>query len=282
MKEATSCRNPSPGQATTTAEKTARSRLLIAGWMAHATTRAYQRRVDEARRIVERALEIGRSYLAISGGKDSVALLGIARSVDPSIDAWFIDSGAETPDTMSVIERLATEFGVRIKPASIDIVTMLKMVGAMGYDGPEKLDGEWHWSAAAFKQSLIEEPAQALAEEFCYRVAITGVRADESRGRAIMARKYGPLHQTKSGMWSCMPLINWRGIDSLAYCAAHDLPISHLYIDPDHSERPERRRTGCMLGTTYRSHGRWAELRAKYPEAWRRLEAIFPDMRRLT
>lgn len=247
-------------------------------WRLVAGTREHRRRVAHARGIVAGALDRGPAWIAVSGGKDSVALLHLVRSLAPDTPAWFIDSGAETPDTVAVLDRLRAEFAVQTVDPALSIDAMAELVGAWGYTGAKRLAGAHHWRAGDWKEILIREPARRLAETFGYRVLFTGLRADESRGRAMRMRTYGPVHTDADGIAHACPLAWWSGRDSLAYAYTHGLPISALYQSAGHPP-PQDRRTGTMLGATGLDQGRIVALRRRYPGAFAALTERFPALR---
>lgn len=53
---------------------------------------------------------------------------------------------------------------------------------------------------------------------------LTGIRAEESSGRAISAKVYGA-----SSPNACRPIIRWSAADVFAYLARHDLPVHPGY-----------------------------------------------------
>lgn len=237
----------------------------------------YRARVDRARMLIYEAVAKGECYVGFSGGKDSLALLHLVQSVDQGIPGFFIDSGAETPDTLDTVQSMESRGHLveRIYPLR-SIIEMFKLVGLLGYDGPDRLPGEWHWKRNKWKQVLIDEPA-ARIRSLGYEVALLGLRKDENKGRGISLRKYGPVHRRKDGVWIACPLADWTGADVLAYCMAHDLPLSKIYLDPgDSAAEREHRRTGTALGSTYTSYGRLQDLRRRYPKMWAELVADFP------
>lgn len=247
-------------------------------WRLHGRSRQFQRRVDQARRIVAESLMACRPYVAVSGGKDSVAVAGLVRSVDPTVPLWHIDSGAESPDTVAVIRDLDARFGIQVAHPEYTMHQMARMVGEWGYDGADRLDGDWHWRGPDWKAVLIEDPSRRIRADHGLDGVITGMRADESRARTMRMRKYGPCHHMAEGWWSIAPLAWWSGIDSLAYAEVHDLPVSDVYLRPGRL-RPQDRRTGCLLGATGVTEGRLADLRETHPAVWREIVNQYPDLR---
>jgi phosphoadenosine phosphosulfate reductase len=244
-------------------------------WAICARTARHRRALDSARALVREALSLGPAYVAVSGGKDSVALLGIVREIAPDLPAWHIDSGMETPETLAVLAQVC---GLRTASPALDIATMAEMVGAWGYTGPKKLPGQWHWSDSDWKRILIDEPSAALCAEHGYRVVLTGCRADESRARGKRVARWGAIKERKDGIVHAWPLAYWTGLDSLAYCHQQGLPISGIYLGAG-AEPADRRRTGTILGGTYARHGRYADLKMRHPLLWHQLVDRFPALR---
>lgn len=249
-------------------------------YLVYARLPVHRQRVAAARAIVRTAATLGPCAVMFSGGKDSLALLHLAREVLPGVPAFFIDSGAETAWTHETVAAMRQR-GYRIETVypQLSIVEMAQLVGWMGYDGPERLPGEWHWRPEDWKCVLVHEPAERIVA-MGYPVHLLGLRAQESRGRLMNRRARGAIYPRRDGEIIATPLADWRHEDVFAYVFTHDLPLSREYLDPmDTAEERGRRRTGTALGTTTVMAGRWHELRTRHPELWQRLVAMFPDMR---
>jgi 3'-phosphoadenosine 5'-phosphosulfate sulfotransferase (PAPS reductase)/FAD synthetase len=237
---------------------------------------AYKKRIAEAYRIIDEALEIGKGYVSFSGGKDSLALFGLVSNRHPNITAYFFDSGAETPDTWSTIHAMqAAGYDIRVKNPRFSIIEMCQEAAFWGAIPNRK---EVTWRASEWKRILLDEPAlSVLADGF--PVQFIGLRKDENSYRRLSINKFGVIHTKKNGIIRVCPLANWTGADVIAYCLTNDLPLSPIYLQPNdsHAER-EHRRTGTALGTTFMTYGRFQQLRQQHPVFWQELLAIFPRL----
>ena len=238
-----------------------------------------QRKIANAKAVVHDALAIGRTAVSFSGGKDSLALLHLARDVSPDIAGFFFDCGAEYPETYECVAACEALYGVqRIYPA-LSTEEMLKMVGELGYSGPSKMHGEWHWTQSQWRDVLLLEPARRVLD-MGFAVQLLGLRKEESRGRRKNLMRRGRLYQRADGAWIGNPLANWTGQDVISYCLCHRLPLSSRYTDPalSDSERANTR-TANLFCETAEATGEWQRLRRENPEFWSRWCAIFPAMR---
>lgn len=239
----------------------------------------YSRRVERARSVVAEALAVGPTAIMVSGGKDSVALLHLARQINPEIPAFFVNDGAQLPWTLEVIDRLR-QMGHAIMTLDtvISLPDMYRKVGMLGYDGPDRLDGEWHWTTDDFRRVLIDEPSERV-RDMGYPVHLLGLRADESWARMVNRRAHGVIYGRKNGVTIACPLADWSGEDVFAFIVSHDLPLSPIYLQPDDPER-ERRRTAAVLIDEAARMGEWRRIRELLPDYWAELASEFPSIRR--
>lgn len=246
--------------------------LRVAAWKAHAATPAHRRKVDAARRIVADTLARGLA-VSVSGGKDSIGLLGVVRDVDPAARAVFVDDGLQTRHTYAVLRSLR---GLDWIHSDMPLEQMLKVAGYWGYRGPLC---EWRdWTTREWRDTLMFAPLRRYLAEHGLAGTYVGLRADESRGRRMRAAVHGADHWLLGErMYSVCPILPWTGLDSLAAAAARDLPISQVYLT---AVDPERERTSAALaGTAATTWGRFERLAEVDPELYRRLCADFPKMR---
>lgn len=213
-------------------------------WRLHSRSRHFRERVDKAKRIIRDALDLGPAYVSVSGGKDSVALLALARDVRPDIPAWYLDGGNATPDTHAVLTALERDHGLRREP--------------------------WHVGED------VSAPAARLRERDGYLVAMIGLRADESRARTLRMRRCGHTHRMVGGWWHCCPMAWMSGLDSLAVCEMYGYPISLLYRRRGHIP-PDERRTDAATAAEGIERGALVALRRSDPLFWRQLVTMYPE-----
>lgn len=241
----------------------------------------HQRRVERARAIVREGMAHGPAIVLFSGGKDSTALLHLCREMCPELPSVFVDDGAQLPWTYQTIDRIrAMGHAVQVIETVVSFPWMLKRVGMLGSSAPERLEGAWHWSPSQFREVLVEEPARRI-RDMGYPVHLMGLRAEESRARLMNRKRRGVIYGRGNGITVVCPLADWDGIDVLAYCVTHDLPLSPAYLQPDDSDR-YRRRTAAVYLEQSAEAGDWQRIREQLPAFWQEMTAEFPGMRKRT
>lgn len=152
---------------------------------------------DRARGVVARAVKDGPCYVSVSWGKDSMVVLDLALSVDPSIRVVHIVQGrVANPDDVLVRDEALCRWALNYVE-----------IGA----GREEAYTWADWRRDCRR-----------AEGYGQR--ITGIRAQESSDRRMSARTHG-LRTGKS----CRPILWWTQDDVWAWLALRDLPVHPVY-----------------------------------------------------
>lgn len=245
------------------------------GDLAHARTRGFNARVSTALAQIDEAVRIGKVGVSVSGGKDSLVLLDLARRVIPDIPAAFYDSGCEYPSTYEVIEH----YGVETITPQRNLLEMLRYGGYWGYEKPTDPDAEFD-----FFSFLVGEPSQRFIALHDLAVVGIGLREQESAGRRMSGRRNGELYQLKSGIWHLCPLAKWTSNDVWGYIASRKLRYNTAYDRMAEVGIPrESWRICALLGMKgANTQGRFAFLRQMYPDLFRCLAAEFPKIREYT
>lgn len=238
-------------------------RLSFEGW---AQLPAFKRKIERAKQIVEEAIAIAPSAVAISWGTDSINLLHLAQQVYPSIPAFNI--GDELEDLQNNYSEVAAAYCQRFSPNYQRIL----------YD--EATEGGFY------------DVVARLA--FSYPMTLIGVRKQESKYRNIAISKYGVIHQyqsgAKKGAWRAFPLASWTWEDKWAYTVSHDLPYLKSY-DATISGSRETSRTAVIHNFDFHRgshqaailrHGGIAQIRAIAPEYFALYCQFYPEIRSLS
>ncbi|MBN1166442.1 MAG: phosphoadenosine phosphosulfate reductase family protein [Methanospirillaceae archaeon] len=151
-----------------------------------------------------------RVNVSFSGGKDSTAVLALARKAGVT-DAFFIDSSLEIPDTITFVR----EQGVPVISGAGDFWKAVQSAGPPGKD--------YRWCCKLLKLN----PLKAYLAEIGPCVTIQGNRWYESWNRAGLAvssqNPDNPLQVNIS------PIRNWRALEVYLYLWWRKIPINPLY-----------------------------------------------------
>jgi len=214
------------------------------------------------------------AWVAFSGGKDSTAVLDLARRVNPWVKVAFFDSGLEFPQTTQYVNDLVESFGLELSvyPAFPDALTILERTG--------------YWEHGRFKvkenlqEALINRPLRRATKSLGM-FSIYGLRAAESKERhALLAKHQGVVpHHTKGQLdrVAAAPIWQWEHDEVHAYLAGRGVPLNPLYAQQIRLGIPERRaRVGLLVDGNELAHGRWAYARQLAPDLARLVETRLP------
>lgn len=210
----------------------------------HARTLAYRRRLEDTKRLLARGLALAPdAYVSFSGGKDSAVCLDLARAIAPTIPARILlwTESQLLDDYAGCLAAWAA------RGVEVETVTLHR----------DRLDdavaGRWQALGAAS--------------------VIMGLRAEESRGRALTLRTHGPVYQRRDGRWRICPLAWWTTRDVIAYHVVRELPVLDAYRHDGMATRTATRvprasvRAEALAALKRRDLAAWNQLVALYPEA---------------
>lgn len=176
----------------------------------HGASAALGGKVQRSLDAVRRFAASGPCYAAVSGGKDSTAVVGLLaeagllRSI-PLV--WFRAVPKANPDVSLVLAALRDRFGVAVQ--------------VVDYRSPVPL------RLTSFQAEEIASANFARASAATFRRCgrrILGVRADESHVRRLKMRRWGLATAS-----SLTPLGWWKSQDVFGYLAVRNLPVHPVY-----------------------------------------------------
>lgn len=240
-------------------------------------------------------------YVAFSGGKDSLVVLDLARSVDPNVPVVFFDSGAEYPETYDYLARIADHWRLRFEVVAAEppLLTALAVTGMWDHDAQTTRP------VAALHDILITEPSRQ-AHAAHGPGELWGVRADESakgtgrwalyhraladevarachgccNTRSQQRRRHGGLITRADGTRVFGPVWNWSSTDVWAHIARRGLPVNPVYAKLQALGVPERhQRVSHVVDGSFLERGRVTWLRRGWPDLFEQIATVLPRIR---
>lgn len=236
-------------------------------------------------------------FLAWSGGKDSTAVLALARMVEPNVPVVFYDCGLEFPENLCYIRDLTNDWSlnldiIRTQP---DLLTALVAAGDFDPDSPTRR------LPFSLRERMISEPAQRAHTRFG-RGSLWGVRSAESSSRRIMYRHQLNQEVTRSCHGCCSspqqqlrrhgglvrrvdetvtfgPIWNWTTEQVWELLHAERVPTNPVYdklirLGAD----AQSARVDALIDPAHLHDGQLTRLRAGWPDLFERLQVALPRL----
>jgi len=191
--------------------------------------------------------------IAFSGGKDSLAILGLVREMYGCIPctAMFNDTTQLFPETYSYVDELVEQWG-------------LELVLATPIFCYEDVEGERENCCWALKI----EPSEWTMETEEWKACLVGIRWDEHPERS--QEEY--FSERENGIWRVHPILHWTEKEVWAYIKEQGFPYNPLYdkgyrsigctpctipISEDEAERAGRSQDKEEIMSRLRGWGYW-------------------------
>lgn len=237
--------------------------------------------IEKRKKAVETAKnaisEHRKTYVSVSGGKDSVACACIAdeaaRACGKDIVLWAHVSDASFPGTEETIQKLADMLGREV---------VFSRSEGSAYDALKNPQRREFGKTGVFFDAI-----RAWVDESGCDLCITGVRAYESLRRMKAAKVHGTVFpsQVGGGVDVCNPITWFRLEDVAAALVEYNAPIHPIYRKcPTRTDRNRFSedgfiRLGYITSRDLLNMGTAAFIRVNYPEQWQRLCEAWPEAR---
>ena len=241
----------------------------------NASLPAYRRKKQEAINICIAQLEAHKApYLALSGGKDSVAMAMLvddaARQCGKDFALWLHYSDASFPGTMETCREVE-----RITGRHLDV---FESTTAM-----ESIDSRRR--QAFGKTGVFFASVREYAQD--KDLAFVGVRGYESRRRMQAAKAHGMVfHSASMGDIDVVNPLQWfRLVDVASLLYEYDAPIHPIYrkfctdMQVNANGEPLFIRLGYVTSKDLLDKGTAVFLQTNYPEIYGELMHRFPEIR---
>ena len=235
----------------------------------------YRRHVAAASNMVRRALAEcpGEWAVSCSGGKDSTALASLAVEAGWRGRLLHLWSQETPPENTALVAGLAARWGLPFMT--------LRVRG--DWDAWEELGHAFLVSAteeerraSRLSNMRYKRDADAAARDAGLTGLMLGMRAEESRVRAIVVARHGTLYRTRDrSTATLLPLARWTARDVWARLLAEELPWLPRYDREPDRERARSEITWLgfeglwrrgQIDELRRDHDLWARVTARWPE----------------
>lgn len=255
-----------------------------------------QHALDVIREFVEHEGENG-VYVSFSGGKDSLVLLHLVRSIYPDVPAVFANTGIEFPEQVKFVRtfpnvtevypkkhfpKIIKEDGIVYPSKEVAMYVRDAKKGCRyavnGFKGLDKYGNKESRYKARFKKwaylmdcgvkispdccELMKERPMRDYEKQNGKSPIIGTRAEESFRRAVGWMKSG-CNSFAGKRAKSTPLSLWLESDVLRYIDENGIKLSPMYTEGG------MKRTGCMFCPVPIAHGNLTNIeyaRIHYPK----------------
>lgn len=226
-------------------------------------------RITDSLEIIQNMLRLSQHpYIALSFGKDSLAMMDLVYGVKPGVKCLFLKS--EESFLMYDYERLISWYTEHLG-LNLHIVDTHRLSEyAFDWERARKagnrdfyLDDFFEGWDGVFMGLRIEESKRR-------RQTLTAKRNNEV-GRFIMRYAGG----RRKGMVRCCPMACWKASEILFYLKACNLPMLDVYQEGEHI-----RTTARITGDAQRQNALFWIKKSK-PENWNRIVRMLPELRNL-
>lgn len=241
----------------------------------HARTQSFARRIDSARRLLDRVhAQTPDTAVSWSGGKDSTVMTHLCCVLHGL--PWQVYSEKDDldyPGEREYVESLGRAWGLRLEilTPSFSCAEWVRERSPLMHAGDDIHSRSAGLSKAAFY------PLMDAADRRHACMAI-GLRSEESGQREHLRKAKGLYYALKNGRRRVLPIADWRAIDVYAYAVAHGIDLLPVYqcVAFMHRAEPWMIRKSWWLPGTSARHGQIAWLRRYWPSLYRQLRAWMP------
>ena len=162
-----------------------------------------------------------RLAISAAGGVDGMALIDMARSIDPGIRVFTLDTGRLPPETYALFEKVRERYGVDVEFVAPDG----EAVGALLTEhGPNLMYRSVDLRLRCCEVRKVEPLTRKLATLDAW---VTGLRREQWKSRSRV--KKVELDQDHGGVVKLNPLADWTLDQVWTYVREHGVPTHELF-----------------------------------------------------
>lgn len=214
-------------------------------------------------------------YVSCSWGKDSSLVMYLVTQVNPDTPVVFMNSGYMMSDTYKFRDWYLENVGIKNYyevPCPEDYIKINLQYGLPSID---RTQSDHEKVKKIIKSDVLDEFAKSKGWDCC----IWGIRAEETKGRAVLLRNRGLIYDS-NGIGKCSPIGWWKAKEVWEAIDALKIPYNPLYdkVMPPFFTRETNKNSG-WLTTDKATRGRLVWMKKFYPEEYEKIEKLFPEVR---
>lgn len=224
----------------------------------------FDEKVEYSMKLIEKTITEFNKRCAVSCsfGKDSMAMVYMARKIDPDVRVIFANTGVEHKETLQFRDRMVEEWKLNyteVKP----IKTFWKCVDDYGYPTLRSAGKDRKGGTPKCCAYLKEKPLLRYYRNHYVRAIFLGITFDESWTRRQVMIHYGDAYYAESEKINKVhPIAYWTTKEVFKFHKKEGIPLNPVY---DVVER-----CGCMPCT---GHLGWkAQIAKKNPKLYARIQ----------
>ena len=206
--------------------------------------------------IIKRALEHENVVVGWSGGRCSTIVLHKVLQYKPDVQVIYTNTGIEFPENVEYVHELTDLWGVNLaelRPERTfwDIVDEFGMPKFRKFGGDRRTKLLQSYGKKVDRRPMCcfylkEKPRYEYYKQHNIEADITGLRAAESRVRAIVLGQKGQFYEVSNpkGLTTYHPISLWSTEKCEAYNKKHRIPHNPVY--------DTQTRNGCWACTAYK------------------------------
>lgn len=223
--------------------------------------------------ITESLSKCKKPYISCSFGKDSTVMLWRALQINSNLPVVFMNSGYYLPDIYAFRDYLISKW---------DIKNYVEINSNIDYMDFCKNHGLYIERKQIYSDKKSTKKKKDRFNEFAikngYDSCFVGVRADESKARTWMIKKYGHIYTNRQDITKIYPLAYCKINDIWDIINENNLPYCEIYDKTGIMKRNDIRSSG-WLTTIGAKNGKILWLKKYYPEYFNKLQKEFPIVR---
>jgi len=246
-------------------------------YLLYAELDEFKGKIELVKSSIEKETRNTKGSISYSTGKDSLVMLDIALEANPNLDIMFHDSWYELPESYGIIKLAEKHHNktINVVKSPIDILDEYAKKKAF-YDAGCK--------NYAFEKAMMT-PIRNFQQDNDYKIALIGIRKEESKRRENLIKHMGKLfYSKKNKIYQFYPICDLTGDDVFAYIYSRKLDklLHPAYNKTRFTDDPAKIRISWFVDPTAATIGQFSWLKYYYKKQYNLMLSFHPEIKAYT